>query len=187
MLEIGRSSYSAGATGGAFPGRVETPDVGVLAISLDCPPDDEAPLKFSISALTIRPSGPVPLIWLNGIPLSSANFLANGLAKNVGLSPPSWEGAFWASRPPPPAPYDWSDGVPRVGVALGASLGAGSVSFWTLSEDLASDLDSAAGSEEPEDSPPSAAMASAPERSSPSSAVTAMTVPTLTALLPSPT
>lgn len=39
--------------------------------------------------LTIRPSGPVPLIWLNGIPLSKANFLANGLAKNLGLSPPS--------------------------------------------------------------------------------------------------
>lgn len=55
-----------------------------------------------------------------------------------------------------------------------------------MSDDLGSDLDSAGCSDEPEDSP-SDARASAPERSSPSSAVTAITVPTLTALLPSPT
>lgn len=52
MLEMGRSSYSAGATGAALPGKVETPEVGVLATSLDAPleVEVEAPLKFSMSA-----------------------------------------------------------------------------------------------------------------------------------------
>ena len=68
--------------------------------------------------LTILPSGPVPLICPNGIPRSNAIFLANGLAKNVGLSPcPGFSGAFCPSVPPP-LPYFVSFvGVPKAGVA----------------------------------------------------------------------
>ena len=126
MLLTGMSSYSAGAAGAALPGVAVAPEVGVVAA------EEDPGLYFSTSScwsaiwlramvrmkcdagcaksqgtltLTIRPSGPVPLISPKGIPRSRAIFLARGLAKNRGLSDPApTSGAFWAEDPPP-LPY----------------------------------------------------------------------------------
>ncbi len=62
--------------------------------------------KVDPLTLTIRPSGPLPLICPSGIPRSNAIFLANGLAKNFGFSPcPGFSGAFAASVRAFPEPY----------------------------------------------------------------------------------
>lgn len=45
MLLVGTSSYSAGATGGAWPGRVVLPEVGVVAAL-----EPDPPLNFSTSS-----------------------------------------------------------------------------------------------------------------------------------------
>lgn len=68
--------------------------------------------------LTILPSGPLPFTLPNGTPLSNAIFLANGLAKNFGLSPPPLSlGLFCPSVPAFPDPYFFSSaGVPNAGV-----------------------------------------------------------------------
>lgn len=67
-------------------GTLELFNVGLV---IQCNQYKRTRQLICLLTLTIRPSGPVPLTWLNGMPLSSANFLANGLAKNLGLSPPS--------------------------------------------------------------------------------------------------
>ena len=46
MLLVGMSSYSAGATGAACPGRVVLPEVGLVAEA----PELDPPLNFSTSS-----------------------------------------------------------------------------------------------------------------------------------------
>jgi hypothetical protein len=154
----------------------------------------------------IRPSGPVPLTFPRGTPFSKAIFLARGLAKNLGLSPP-FSGAFISSDPPPDPYFFSSAGVPNAGVCLELSFLVES-SFWGEEEDLdspeeaseevgwespvlddfsAEEDSSEEGLDSEEEEEDSLARASAPAGSSPSSPMMAIVFPTVTPLAPSST
>lgn len=118
-------------------------------------------LYESMSALMMRPPGPVPLIWESGMPFSSARRLATGEEKMIEWSP---EGEGWEL------------GLDSVGFEASSLTGSGS-----LGASLGA---SAAGAGAP--SARSAAMA-ASSATSPSSPSTPIEVPTGMALEPSPT
>lgn len=122
-------------------------------------------LYFSTSALRMRPSGPVPLIWERGMPCSRAMRLAMGEAKMMERFS---EGES-----------DFSDFS-----CLGAAGFESSLAWGFSAAGFSSVLASGAACS----SPPSLRRAStaSAETSSPSSPRMAATDPTLTSLVPSP-